>query len=172
MGVLITGDCGKHVLTIFSPLWDTNPAARKSLSYQIKVRFVREPGKAKQPYWISQSPNCLVYSHCLSILNSLTKGKFCRSKMNFVYVCHSLHRALWNNIRSFYQSNKRFKKQIWRQRNLHSLLSKAIFQENFVLLIRERKPNSSLVPAYIHCETIAIYLIKVTTKDFKGSLMC
>ena len=49
-----------------------------------------------------------------------------------------------------------------------SLLSKATFQENFVLLISERKPNSSLVTAYIHCETIVIHLVKVT-KDFKGS---
>ena len=36
---------------------------------------------------------------------------------------------------------------------------------------RKRRPNSRLVPAYIHCETIVIYLIKVTIKDFKGSLM-
>ena len=36
---------------------------------------------------------------------------------------------------------------------------------------RKRKPNSRLVPAYIHCETIVIHLIKVTIKDFKGSVM-
>ena len=36
---------------------------------------------------------------------------------------------------------------------------------------KERKPNSSLVPAYIHCETIVIYLVKETIKGFKGSLM-
>ena len=53
----------------------------------------------------------------------------------------------------------------------HSPLSKATFQENFVLLIRERKPNSSLVPAYIHCETTVVHLVKVTIKDLKGSLM-
>ena len=48
----------------------------------------------------------------------------------------------------------------------------ATFQEKFVLLTgRERKPNSRLVPAYIHCETIVIHLVKVTVKDFKGSLV-
>ena len=29
---------------------------------------------------------------------------------------------------------------------------------------KERKPNSSLVPAYIHCETIVIHLAKVTIR--------
>ena len=45
-----------------------------------------------------------------------------------------------------------------------SLLSKATFQENFVLLISERKPNSSLVTAYIHWETIVIHLVIVTIR--------
>lgn len=45
-----------------------------------------------------------------------------------------------------------------------SLFSKATFQENFVLLISERKPNSSLVTAYIHCETIVIHLVIVTIR--------
>ena len=36
---------------------------------------------------------------------------------------------------------------------------------------KERKPNSSLVPAYIHCETKFIHLAKVIIKDFKGNLM-
>ena len=36
---------------------------------------------------------------------------------------------------------------------------------------RKRKSNSRLVPAYIHCETIVIHLVKVTIKDFKGSVM-
>ena len=43
----------------------------KALLYQIKVRFVREPGKAKRQSWTSHSPDCLVYSHFLFILNFL-----------------------------------------------------------------------------------------------------
>ena len=49
------------------------------------------------------------------------------------------------------------------------MLSKATFQENFVLLTK-RKPNSRLIPAYVHCETIFIHLVKVTVKKFKDSL--
>ena len=49
------------------------------------------------------------------------------------------------------------------------MLSKAILQEDFVFLTG--KPNSRLVPAYIHCETIVIHLVKETIKDFKGSVM-
>ena len=50
------------------------PSPGKALSYQIKVRFVREPGKAKRPSWTSHSPDCLVYSHCLSVLKFLMRG--------------------------------------------------------------------------------------------------
>ena len=51
------------------------------------------------------------------------------------------------------------------------VVTKAAVQENFVLLFRERKPNSSSVPVYIHWETIVIHLVKVTITDFKDSLM-
>ena len=47
----------------------------KALSHQkqnkTKMRFVREPGKAKWPSWIFYSPYCLNYSYCLLILNPL-----------------------------------------------------------------------------------------------------
>ena len=36
---------------------------------------------------------------------------------------------------------------------------------------RKRNSNSRLVPAYIYFETIVSHLVKVTIKDFKGSLM-
>ena len=35
---------------------------------------------------------------------------------------------------------------------------------------RKRKPNSRLVPAYIYFETIVIYLVKVTVKEFKAQV--
>ena len=50
------------------------PQPGKALSYQMKVRFVRELGKAKWPSWTSPSPDCLFYSHYLSILNFLMRG--------------------------------------------------------------------------------------------------
>ena len=56
-------------------------------------------------------------------------------------------------------------------RNLYSLLLQVIFQEDFVFFNRKKKSSFRLVPAYIHCETIVIHLIKVTVKDFKGSLV-
>ena len=48
----------------------------KALSWQIKVRFVREPGKVKRPSWTSHSLDCSVYSHCLSVLNFLMRVNF------------------------------------------------------------------------------------------------
>ena len=94
MGVPITGDRRKCILTIFFHCEILTLLPGKALSYQIKVRFAREPGKAKRPSWTSHSSDCLVYSHFLFILNFLMRGYFCRSRMGFVYVCHSFHRSL------------------------------------------------------------------------------
>ena len=58
-----------------------------------------------------------------------------------------------------------------RNKEIYSLLSKVIFQDDFVFLNRKRKSNFRLVPDYIHYETIVIHLVKVTLQDFKGSLM-
>ena len=53
-------------------------------------------------------------------------------------------------------------------RNLYGLLSKVIFQEDFVFFFKGRKKsNFRLVTAYIHCETIVTHLVKVTIKDFR-----
>ena len=45
----ITGDCIKHILTIFFFFGCEILAQKpeKALSYQAKVRFIRDPGKAK-----------------------------------------------------------------------------------------------------------------------------
>ena len=65
MGAPITGDCRTYVLTNFfflhCEILTLKP--EKSLSYQIKVNFVREPGKAKFLSWNSHSSDCLVYKH-------------------------------------------------------------------------------------------------------------
>ena len=79
VGAPITGDCRKCILTFFffffhCEMLTLQPG--KALPYQIKVRFVRELGKAKQPSWTSHSPDCLVYSHFLFILNSLRGVNF------------------------------------------------------------------------------------------------
>ena len=75
VGALITGDCRKCILTIFFFIVRLlTPHPGKASSYQIKVRLFREQGKAKQPSWISHSPDCSVYSHCLSVLNFLMRG--------------------------------------------------------------------------------------------------
>ena len=70
MGAPITGHYRKYILTIFLHYEILTLKPRKALSYQIKprfekkkMRFVREPGKAKQVSWTSHSPDCLVYSH-------------------------------------------------------------------------------------------------------------
>ena len=61
VGALITGDCRKCILAIFffhCEILTLQPG--KALSYQIKVRFVRGPGKAKWPSWASHSPDWFI----------------------------------------------------------------------------------------------------------------
>ena len=45
-----------NLFFFFFPLWDINPTTRKGFILSNKVRFVREPGKAKWPSWTSRSP--------------------------------------------------------------------------------------------------------------------
>lgn len=61
---LVTGDyrkytqSAKHILTIFSSVVRAlTLKLGKTLSHQIKWRFVKEPGKAKRLSWISHNPD-------------------------------------------------------------------------------------------------------------------
>ena len=62
VGAPITGDCRKCILTFFfffhCEMLTLQPG--KALLYQIKVRFVRGPGKAKRPSWTSHSPDWFI----------------------------------------------------------------------------------------------------------------
>ena len=60
----ITGDCRKHILTFFFFFYCEISTLKpgKALAYEIKVRFERDPGKAKWLSWTSHSPDCLVYA--------------------------------------------------------------------------------------------------------------
>ena len=40
-------------------MWVLTLQSGKALTHQIKMRFVRDLGKAKQLSWISHSPDCL-----------------------------------------------------------------------------------------------------------------
>ena len=78
VGALITGDCRKYIqventfLIIFFLYCDSiNSAARKDFISSSKSEVCQGAGRAKELSWISHSPDCLIYSHCLSILNSL-----------------------------------------------------------------------------------------------------
>ena len=56
VGVPVTGDRGKCILTIFFHCEILTLKSGKALSYQIKSRFVRETGKAEKS-WTSHSPD-------------------------------------------------------------------------------------------------------------------
>ena len=84
------------------------PQPGKALSYQMKVRFVRELGKAKWPSWISHSPGSVflaVYPFLIFWFSSRLLPCFkyimiakvlswwiisCRSRMSFVDMYHNL----------------------------------------------------------------------------------
>ena len=47
----------------------------KAVTHQIEMKFVREPGKTRQPSWISHSTDSLIYSYCLPIFKSAIQDK-------------------------------------------------------------------------------------------------
>ena len=60
VGVPVTGDRRKCILSIFFYCEILTLQPGKALSYQIKVRFVRESGKAKWLSWTSHSPDWFI----------------------------------------------------------------------------------------------------------------
>ena len=60
MGVPVTGDLRKCILSIFLNCEILTLQPGKALSYQIKMRLVREPGKAKWLSWTSHSPDWFI----------------------------------------------------------------------------------------------------------------
>ena len=91
--------------------------------------------------------------------------------MSFVSVCHSFHRSLWYNIH-FIKVTKDFKSinHLKTKKFTQSVIKNHI-PRSLCFFNRKRKSNFRLVPTYIHCKTIVIHSVKVTIKDFKGSLM-
>ena len=145
----------------------------KALPYQIKVRFVRELGKAKQPSWTSHSPDCLVYSHFLFILNSLRGVNFVEAEwaLSTCAIVSIDHCEI--TLIHFIKVTKDFKNKYesLKDKDVYIVCYQKPYSMKTLFLNRKRKSNSSLVLAYIHCETIVTHLVKVTIKDFKGSLM-
>ena len=91
--------------------------------------------------------------------------------MSFVYVCHSLHRLLWNNIH-FIKVTKDFKSKYESPKDKEIYIvcyQKPYSKKTFFFLNRKRKSNSRLVPAYIHCET-SYSLSQSNSKRFQRQL--
>ena len=138
------------------------------------MRFVRELGKAKQPSWTSHSPDCLVYSHFLFILNSLrgvnfVEAEWALSTCAIVSIDHCEITLIdfikvTKDFKNKYESLKDQEIYIVHYQKSHPKKTLSFFN-------RKRKSNSRLVPAYIHFESIIIYWVKITIKDFKDSLM-
>lgn len=72
-----------------------------------------------------------------------------------------IHFAKLKDFKNKYLKAKTFTQSVIESHNPRKLCS----------FNRERKPNSSLVPACSYCETLIFHLATVTIKNFKGSSM-
>ena len=154
-------------------MWNVNPTARKGFTLSNQSEVCQGAGKSQGQSWTSHSPDCLVYSHFLFILNFLRGVHFVEAEwaLSTCAIVSINHCEI--TLIHFIKVTKDFKNKYesLKDKEVYIVCYQKPYSMKTLFLNKKRKSNSRLVLAYIHCETIVINLVKVTIKYFKGSLM-